>query len=274
LDMRHVDLGTLDGALLLFGGVYSNRQSLDALIKVARARAIPAARMICTGDIIAYCGAPRESLALMQRLGGPVVAGNCELQLAENAADCGCGFDEGSACDLLSAGWYGHARGMMDDAARSWMAGLPDLLSFTHHGERYAVIHGGLSDVARFIWPTSDASVFEAEWDLIERAAGPINHVIAGHCGIPFIHQARRGRWINPGVIGMPPHDGRQQTRFGTLDGGEVIIERLSYDVAGAAADMTAAGLPDAYRCGLVSGYWPSEDVLPLPLRAPSLAKG
>lgn len=272
--MRYLDLGRLDGPLILFGGVYSNRQSLKALVAVAQARGIPAAQMICTGDVIAYCGAPEASVAQVRALGLPVVAGNCELQLAQDAPDCGCGFEAGTACDLLSGAWYGFARGRVDAAARRWMADLPDLIGFTHHGERYAVLHGGVSDVARFLWPTSDAADFHAEWDLLEKVAGPVDHVIAGHCGIPFIRELERGRWINPGVIGMPPHDGQPQTRYGILDAGEVAIHRLDYDVAGAAADMLAAGLPSGYREGLISGYWPSEDVLPLAMRASSLASG
>lgn len=272
--MKHHDLGQLDGPLLLFGGPYSNLQALQALIQVAAARGMPATQMICTGDVVAYCGAPVETTARMRRLGCPVIAGNCEVQLGQGAEDCGCGFDEGSACDLLSAGWYGHASRVLGADHRAWMAGLPDIASFTHQGARYAVIHGGVTDIARFVWATSDMAVFDAEWAAVEAAIGPVDHVIAGHCGIPFLKSLRQGQWINAGVIGMPPHDGRQQTRYAMLDGGEVQFGRLSYDVVGAARDMQRAGLPERYRRGLLSGYWPSEDVLPSDLRVPSLASG
>ena len=46
------------------------------------------------------------------------------------------------------------------------------------------------------------------------------------------------------------------------------------YDAQGAADDMAQAGLPQGYRDGLLSGYWPSEDVLPADLRVPSSARG
>lgn len=273
-EIRHHDLGRMDAALLLFGGPYSNRQALDALIAVAAARGIAPGRMICTGDIVAYCGAPVETTARMRALGCPVVAGNCEVQLGQGADDCGCGFEEGSACDLLSAGWYGFASQRLGAQDKAWMAGLPDIASFTHQGARYAVIHGGLTDIARFIWPGSDRAVFEAEWAAVEAAIGPVDHIIAGHCGIPFLKTLAKGQWINAGVIGMPPHDGRQQTRYAILDGGEVQFGRLTYDVDGAAQDMQRVGLPEGYRRGLLSGYWPSEDVLPPDLRVPSLASG
>ena len=131
-----------------------------------------------------------------------------------------------------------------------------------------------MTDVSAFLWSTSPTDVFEVEWQALEQITGPVDHIIAGHCGIPFIRDTPRGQWINAGVIGMPPHDGRQQTRYAILDGGEVQMHRLSYDVAGAAQAMQDAGLPEGYRRGLTSGYWPSEDVLPSALRLPSLASG
>ena len=264
---KHVDLGDIGGPVLLFGGPYSNLQAFEALCAAGAAVGVSPDRMICTGDIVAYCGAPEASVAALRAAGCPVVAGNCERQLAENAPDCGCGFDAGSACDLLSVGWYAFARARMQDADRDWMRGLPDIISFSHAGGRYAVIHGGVTEVARFIWPNSPARLFEEEWDAAEATIGPVDHIIAGHCGVPFERECRRGRWINAGVIGMPPNDGGTNTRYALLRAGALTFHRLAYDVAGAAADMQRAGLPPDYRRALETGYWPSEDILPEDLR-------
>lgn len=274
MGIRHLDLGALEGAVLVFGGPYSNAQAMAALIRVAQTRGIPAAQMICSGDVVAYCGAPARTVAQIRALGCAVVAGNCEIQLGSDAPDCGCGFEDGSACDLLSAGWYGFAAGILGEADKAWMASLPDVVSFHHQGARYAVIHGGMTDVARFIWPSSSTEVFAQEWAAVERAIGPVDHIIAGHAGVPFVKSIPQGRWINAGVIGMPAHDGQRDTRFAILEDGEVRIENLPYDAQGAAEDMTQAGLPQGYRDGLLSGYWPSEDVLPEGLRVPPSARG
>lgn len=269
--MQHKDIGDLGGPVLIFGGPYSNLQATDAVL--ARAGEL-GATCICTGDVVAYCARPAETVAAIRAAGCAVVAGNCEVQLAQGAADCGCGFEEGSACDLLSAGWYGFASARIGADDRAWMAGLPDVITFTHAGKRAAVIHGGVSDVARFLWSTSDAAVFEGEWDLLEAQIGPVDHVWAGHSGIPFQRDLRRGAWINAGVIGMPPHDGGAQTRFAVLDGERVQIHVLDYDAKAAAADMRAAGLPSGYTRALTTGYWPSEDVLPADLRVSALLSG
>lgn len=265
--MKHTDLGVLEGDLLLFGGPYGNFQATEAIFAQAAQRAISADHVICTGDVVAYCGAPAATVDAVRTSGCIVLAGNCEVQIAQNADDCGCGFEEGTACDRLSVAWYAYARTQLNADARAWMAALPDVLSFVHHGKRYGVVHGGATDVARFVWETDSDAVFEEEWEALEAITGPIDVVISGHSGLSFLRDTPRGNWVNAGVIGMPPHNGDQHTGFAVLSGGAFESIPLSYDVEGAVADMAAAKLPMDYAVGLQTGYWPSEDVLPESLR-------
>lgn len=272
--MKLLDLGTRDGVMLLFGGPYSNVQATLALLEEAKRRSIPADHMICTGDMVAYCADPAPTVAALRASGAVVVAGNCEQQLAADAGDCGCGFAPGSTCDRLSAGWYAHADAALDRDARDWMAGLPDIVLFRHQGLRCAVIHGGATDVARFVWPTDPDDVFHQEIAAIEAVYGPVDRVIAGHCGLAFTRQIDATLWINAGVIGMPAHHGAAQTRFAVMQGADVQILPLSYDHAAAQQAMRAAGLTQGYDSALSLGYWPSEDVLPPELRRAATASG
>ncbi|RLJ59307.1 calcineurin-like phosphoesterase family protein [Litoreibacter meonggei] len=261
------DLGELSGEVLLFGGAYSNVQALDAVIMTASARGIPASRCIFTGDVVAYCA---DALACAERLAGMgchTILGNCEQQLLNGAADCGCGFEEGSACDVASQTWFEHASRQIGPRASDFWGDTPDWLTFTHSGQRYAVIHGGALDVAQFIWPSDTGAVFEAEFAEIEAKTGIIDAVICGHSGIPFERVIGARRWINAGVIGMPPHDGRPATRYAILSGDGVRFHSLNYDTDAAARAMENAGLVQGYEAGIRSGLWPSEDVLPSALR-------
>lgn len=272
--MRHHDLGPLNDPLILFGGPYSNLQATQALTQEARRRGVTPRHMICTGDLVAYCGQPVETVAEIRQLNIPVVAGNCESQLAAGRSDCGCGFDPGTACDLLSTGWFAHVDKSIGDEARDWMRGLPDMITFTHQGLRCAVIHGGTSDNSRFIWQTSPAEVFEQEIKQIQTLVGEVDRIIAGHSGIAFQRDIAGITWINAGVIGMPPNDGRHETQYVMLQNGRVEICDLRYDHAAAQAAMRAVGLTQGYDRALGSGYWPSEDVLPPDLRRAALASG
>ena len=266
-DMKITDLASLNGEVLVFGGPYSNSHALAALLQEAKARAITPERVICTGDSVAYCADAAECVAMLRRFGGPVLAGNCEVQLAGYALDCGCGFEAGTACDLLSGGWYGHANSAVDMDARAWMAQLPDVIVFMHHGRRHAVVHGGFTDIARFVWPSSPDAVFVEEIAALEAAIGPVDRILAGHSGISFEREIGRHHWVNAGAIGMPANDAERDTWFAVLGESGVRFERLRYDVEAAQAAMVKAGLVQGYHRALGTGIWPSQDVLPPELR-------
>ena len=256
------DFGHFDAPLVLFGGACSNLEALTALAEVVGDR--PA---ISTGDLVAYAARPAETVARFRALGWPTIAGNCEKRIAEGAEACGCGFEDGSTCDLLSKGWYPFALAAVGDEDRVWMSTLPDMATFVQGRRRYAVIHGGATDISRFLWPSSPSADFEAEIALIEDLAGPVDGVVAGHCGLAFHRMIGDHQWINAGAIGLPPHDGRPETRYAVLTDGDVVFHRLSYDYETERQAMTDAGLVQGYDQTLSTGIWPSEEVLPPELR-------
>jgi predicted phosphodiesterase len=247
--------------LLVFGGPYSNSRALAALRVRAQELGIDPAHTICTGDVVAYCAEPEETVTRTRQWGCHVVAGNCEEQLAANADDCGCGFAPETACNIAAKDWYAFARRRVTAASRVWMASLPRHLSFEFGGRRVRVVHGGIRQINRF--------VFGSERALIENelASTDAELVIGGHAGIPFVSGVERQAWFNPGVIGMPANDGTADVWYGIIarggDGVVVSTHRLAYDHSAAAQAVTASGHADGYARALVSGLWPSLDVLP-----------
>src|SRR5690349_7837516 len=104
----------MDGPVLFFGGPYSNLEATEALLRAAPRLDIPPARMVCTGDVVAYGADAQATVDLVRAAGIRTVMGNCEESLGAGAADCGCGYAEGSACQLLSVAWYAHADRCLD----------------------------------------------------------------------------------------------------------------------------------------------------------------
>lgn len=262
-----MDLGEIAGDVLAFGGVVSNAHALEALARFAAERGFTAGRMVCTGDVVAYCGQPAEAVAGLRALGAATIRGNCEEALAAGAADCGCGFAAGSVCDSLADAWYAHADARLGASERAWMGGLPRLAVFRAHGRRWAVVHGGVTATNRFLWPTSPEAAFAEEIAALEAPVGQVDAVLAGHCGLPFQRAVAGRLWFNTGALGMPPNDGDPRTCFGVIGAGSPRIERLAYDHAGAARAMRAAGLTQGYERTLLDGRWPSEESLPPELR-------
>lgn len=256
------DLGELTGDVIAFGGAVSNAHAAAAL-----AARHPGAATVSTGDHVAYCGEPAETVRLVRAMGVRSIAGNCEESLGAAAADCGCGFDPGSYCDRATAAWYAHADAAIDPGARRWMALLPRLAVFRAHGRRWGVLHGGATAVNRFLWPTDPEADFAEEIAAFEALAGPVDAILAGHSGLPFLHEAGGRLWFNTGSLGLPPNDGDPRTSYGVIAAGGPRIARLGYDHAGAAAAMRAAGLVQGYERTLETGWWPDQDLLPEALR-------
>jgi predicted phosphodiesterase len=257
------ELGVLHGTLLVFGGPYGNLQATRALRAEAARLRIPPDRIICTGDVVAYCGDPAATVREVRAWGCHVVMGNCEESLGWDADDCGCGFNPGSSCDLLSRRWYDHARTTLDNEQKAWMRRLPRRLTFTWGGRRVAVIHGGSAEISRFIFPSTPAKQKREEADLLGA-----DLVIAGHSGIPFTERLAGWRlWHNPGVLGLPPNDGTPGVFYAILEEGiegpQLSHHRLPYDHAAAAASIREHDLPEDYAVALETGLWPSSDILP-----------
>jgi uncharacterized Fe-S cluster-containing radical SAM superfamily protein/predicted phosphodiesterase len=188
--------------------------------------------------------------------------GNCEESLAARAADCGCGFPAGSACERLSAAWFAYAANLLDGDALTWMMGLPRRIDIEVGGYRFAVVHGSVERINQFVFASTAAAL---KREALGKAG--LDGVIAGHCGMPFTQAIGSRLWHNAGVIGLPANDGTARSWYSVLaaSGDGIAIEHrtLEYDHARAAAKMRGVGLPEDYAASLQSGFWPSCDVLP-----------
>jgi len=252
----------MDGPVLLFGGPYSNLQATEALLKEAARLGVPPGRVVCTGDVVAYCGDPSSTVDAICAAGIRVVMGNCEESLGAAAPDCACGFAAGGACDRMAVEWYAHANRFLGESGRAWMRALPRRLDIVVGGRRLAVVHGSVGRINRFVFASTPAAEKRAEID----SAGT-DGVVGGHCGLPFTQAIGGKLWHNPGAIGLPANDGTPRAWFSLLtsEPGGIRIEHrvLDYDHRAAAAAMRARGLAGGYADALETGLWPSCDVLP-----------
>lgn len=261
MDKKIIHLGTLNGKVLLFGGVYSNYQALEAIIKVAKENAIASENCICTGDIVGYCAQPEETVTLFKNWGAMSISGNVEQQLFDDAEDCGCDFTEGSRCDGFSKLWYPYAKGQLSNDSIEWMGTLPNHITFNYAGKSIGIVHGSWDNVSDFIFEsTAD------EFKLKNNKELNADVIVAGHCGLPFSQNIEQKHWLNPGVIGMPANDGTSRVWYMILedkDGALKYTHRyLEYDSETAFNLMKKNHLPMEYAETLVSGLWDNMEIL------------
>lgn len=262
MDKKITHLGTLKGKILLFGGVYSNFQALEALKKVAKENGIAPTNCICTGDIVGYCAAPEETVQQFKNWGAHSISGNVELQLIEGAEDCGCDFTEGSRCDGFSKLWYPYAQGRLSKNSINWMETLPNHITFNYVGKKVGILHGAVDTISEFIFESTSESI---KLDNFEKMGADI--LIAGHCGLPFSQEINDKLWLNPGVIGMPANDGTPRVWYAILEdiNGKLKFSHhyLAYNFQRAYEEMKRNHLPMEYAETLLSGLWDNMEILP-----------
>lgn len=262
MDQKIVDLGKITGKTLLFGGVYSNLQALEALKHFAEKEQIAPENCICTGDIVGYCAQPEETVQLFKLWGAKSIAGNVEIQLRENAADCGCDFREGSRCDNFSQLWYPYAQSKLSESSLDFMKSLPNFLSFEYAQKKVTVVHGSFFNTSEFIFKSTPWEVKAPNFKATQSEV-----IIGGHCGLPFHQEQHDKIWLNPGVIGMPANDGNPSVWFAVLEDTTDLFNfthhTLDYNYKLTSKLMENGLLPEEYSRTIKTGIWDNTEILP-----------
>ncbi|MEP5341713.1 MAG: metallophosphoesterase family protein [Algibacter sp.] len=262
MDKKIEKLGKISGKILLFGGVYSNLQALEALKQVAEAENIPPENCICTGDIVGYCAQPEESVQLFKIWKAKSIAGNVEIQLKEGADNCGCDFRAGSRCDDFSKQWYAFAQSKISKDSLEFINTLPDHITFKYADKKIMIIHGSYFNTSEFIFKSTP-------WEKKRPNFAIDNYdvVIGGHCGLPFHQEKENKLWLNPGVIGMPPNDGTPSVWYAILDDTNETLQykhhTLKYNYKLTSKLMVNNALPEEYARTIKTGIWDNTEILP-----------
>jgi predicted phosphodiesterase len=231
--------------------------------QAAERLSIPPENCICTGDIVAYCAQAKASVDFIRDWGIHCLMGNCEESFARSAEDCGCGFEAGTSCDLLSAQWFQFANRQLETVHREWFVSLPRTIQFDFNGISALVVHGSVSSINQFIFSSTNEVIFRNEFSLSHAAL-----ILSGHCGLPFTKVIDKKIWHNSGAIGMPANDGTTRTWFSVLSTADKKLRidtfPLVYKHEKAFTEMKKVGMNNGYAEALLSGLWPSMDVLPV----------
>ena len=244
----------------VFGGAYGNLHATQAILKKATELGFASSQIIFTGDMVAYCAKPVETIELIKSSVDHIIMGNCEEAIAKGANDCGCGFEEGSECSILSNQWYEFCKERIDVTTANWMGNLPRELIVQIGSYKLLATHATPDSINQFIFPS----------DLISlKNIDKIDGYIVGHSGIPFIAEVNQKPWLNSGASGMPANDGTSRVWYATIENEnhELSIQThaLDYDFKQAQSSMNAVSLNNGYMQCLETGIWPSDDVLPYP---------
>jgi len=226
--------------------IHGNRHALEAVL--ADVASTDARELWCLGDVVGYGADPNDCCALVRENAAVCLAGNHDLAVTGTIP-----LDEFSHGAALAARW---TQEVLADDHVEWLRSL----SPQGDEEGVGLYHASPRDpVWEYVLSTLLA---ELCLDVAEERVCLVGH---SHVALSFVRpegeaatgDTRRagdaldmsdGEWlINPGSVGQP-RDGDPRAAWLLLDTGSWQAEwrRTPYDIAGAAAAIRAARLPDS----------------------------
>ena len=226
--------------------IHGNRHALEAVL--ADVASTDARELWCLGDVVGYGADPNDCCALIRENASVCLAGNHDLAVTGTIL-----LDEFSHGAALAARW---TQEVLADDHVEWLRSL----SPQGDEEGVGLYHASPRDP---IWEYVLSTLLaELCLDVAEERVCLVGH---SHVALSFVRpegeaatgDTRRagdaldmsdGEWlINPGSVGQP-RDGDPRAAWLLLDTGSWQAEwrRTPYDIAGAAAAIRAARLPDS----------------------------
>ncbi len=234
--------------------IHGNRQALETVLEAVDASTCE--ELWCLGDVVGYGADPDPCIELIRSRSVICLCGNHDL--AATGALALADFSPGAR---VAAEW---TRATLSDASIAYLRSLTPM----NEEASVALYHGSPRDP---VWEyVASVALADACMDIQARRVCLVGHT---HVALSFwrpdgamaqgerrgdgdLLDVRNGRWLmNPGSVGQP-RDGDPRAAWLELDldACTAAFHRVPYDVAGAAAAILAAGLPESLAMRLRFG--------------------
>ncbi len=238
--------------IAIVSDIHGNRRAFEAVL--ADLRNLAPDLIVHGGDLAAGGAYPAEIIDRVRVLGWPGVLGNTDemlwapQRLAEFSAT-----EPKLACVLARVGeTISPTRTLLGEERLKWLEALP--LQYSH--EHFALVHASPDDLWRAPAP-------QASEDELQRIYAPLaaRLVVYGHIHCPYVRPLPGMTVANSGSVSQS-YDGDRRASYLVIDGKNVNIRRVEYDVESEARDLLRSGLPHAdWQAGilLAGKYCPPE---------------
>lgn len=190
------------------------------------------------GDLAASGSHDAEVVDQIRSLGWPGVYGNTDEMLWAPERLAKLASENPKLKPVLSTleGMIPNMHASLGEERMHWMKSLPKRYSY----EYLTVVHASPDDC----WKSPMLEAGDAE---LESVYGPLNApiVVYGHIHRPYIRRLKAFTVANSGSVSLA-YDGDPRAKYLLLDGDDVSIRRVQYDIERASADLMNSGLPYA----------------------------
>jgi putative phosphoesterase len=201
--------------------IHANLTALEAV--AADLRATGADLVVQGGDLVNAGPRPAEVIDRVREMGWPGVYGNTDemLWMPHRVSERLQNPQRHRVRDLLLTHTIPQILTAVGDERLAWLRTLPRRWS----AERVSVVHAVPDDV----WPTVPTTAPDEEFERVYGVLGS-THVVYGHIHCPFVRRVSGFTVTNSGAVGLS-FDGDRRASYALIDGQQVEIRRVDYDV-------------------------------------------
>ena len=242
------------GRVAVFGGAYNNWAAVTAVVADARRRGAEAVWFL--GDVGGFGPLPDRTCEVLRELDLPVVQGNYDDSVGNDAHDCACGYTDPRDNHYAQIS-YDYTLAHTHRDHKRWLAAMPTEARIRVGGKTLHLCHGSPRRVNEFLWESTTPAGFVGhlcdQWEA--------HAILCTHTGIHWERRLTDGRGvINVGAVGRPANDGRREVWYALLDAStgrlDTTFVPVAYDWEAVVAAMRAEGLPEAFVETLATGWW------------------
>lgn len=223
--------------------VHGNRRAFEAVVNDLRE---VSPDLVLHGGDLAYGGAhSAEIIDALRSLGWSGVRGNTDemlwdpqplVELANRQPKLKTLLERIQAAIPITSEWLGEER-------LEWLKGLP----MRHTEGDITVVHAGPNDT----WRSPMANASDEE---LQNVYGPLKTpvMVYGHIHHPYVRSLAGMTVANSGAVSLS-YDGDWRASYLVVDGKDVSIRRVEYDVESEAKDLLNSGFPNAeWQCRIL----------------------
>jgi putative phosphoesterase len=216
--------------------IHGNRRAFDAVL--ADLQQVAPDRVVHGGDL-AYGGThPAEIIDQIRSLGWPGVRGNTDEMLwaPESLAEFAARQPKLAPLLAVMRELIPPTLASIGEERLRWLEGIPQQYS----GEDFSLVHARPGDLWRAPMPDASDEELQNTYAFLN---APM--VVYGHIHRPYIRRLQGMTVANTGSVSQS-YDGDRRASYLVVDGENLTIRRVEYDVESEASDLLHSGLPHA----------------------------
>lgn len=215
--------------------IHGNQIALEAVLADLQQQAA-VDHLVIAGDLCLNGPCPREVLQAVQKLGCPVIQGNVDIEVVNEAPDKG-------AKKRMTVAW---TREQIRQAGINYLAALP----FSHripnsNGSDLLIVHANPLNLEDAIFPNAPDSELERLLGSLESTIGALAF---GHLHITYTRRWRHLLLADVASCGLP-RDEDVRAAYGILTWQDNIwkaeMRRVAYDVKAVINQIKTSGMPN-----------------------------